>query len=256
VALPVLSALLLLLAVAQFTTAQIHGIPPSVTSIQNHFPPYLPNVPASVTSLGPHGYVGPPAFPVYPRYQYAYSGRRGYGDGYHGRGNYGYSDGYHGRGNYGYGDGYHGRGNYGYVGGYVVPYYAPIFDAGYGYDGDGGAPYMYSGPPPEQTLHIVVDSPPVQRMADDGEDVPPPAAKSHKDRDGEGVPYAKPNDPTVLVFRDGHKQEVSNYAIMGQTVYVFDNRTKKFALGDIDVPATIKLNDDRGVEFRIPAKKS
>jgi len=67
------------------------------------------------------------------------------------------------------------------------------------------------------------------------------------------VPDAKPVDPTVLVFRDGHQQEVSNYAIMGQTVYIFDSRTQKIALADLDVAATIKVNDDRGVEFHIPA---
>jgi hypothetical protein len=36
-------------------------------------------------------------------------------------------------------------------------------------------------------------------------------------------------------------------------VYVFDNRTQKIALTDLDVAATIKLNDDRGVDFHLPA---
>jgi hypothetical protein len=64
---------------------------------------------------------------------------------------------------------------------------------------------------------------------------------------------AKPGEPSVLVFRDGHRQEVTNYAIMGDSVYVFDNGRKKIALADLDVPATIKANDDRGMEFKIPA---
>ena len=66
---------------------------------------------------------------------------------------------------------------------------------------------------------------------------------------------AAPVEPTVLVFRDGHRQQVNNYAIMGQTVYVFDSRTQKIALSDLDVPATIKLNDDHGVEFQLPKAK-
>ena len=41
---------------------------------------------------------------------------------------------------------------------------------------------------------------------------------------------------------------------MGQTVYVFDKRTQKIALADLDVAATIKANDDRGLEFKIPLK--
>ncbi|HEY4900073.1 MAG TPA: hypothetical protein VIH91_04555, partial [Terriglobales bacterium] len=73
------------LVTARYSAAQIHGIPPSVTSIQNHFPPYLPNISPSVTSLGPRGYVGPPAFPVYP----ATSGRFGHGSG----NRYGYRNG-------------------------------------------------------------------------------------------------------------------------------------------------------------------
>ena len=59
----------------------------------------------------------------------------------------------------------------------------------------------------------------------------------------------------MLIFRDGHRQEVSNYAIMGQTVYVFDAHAQKIALSDLDVSATVKANDDRGVEFHIPTAK-
>ena len=66
---------------------------------------------------------------------------------------------------------------------------------------------------------------------------------------------AKPGEPSVLVFRDGHQLEVTNYAIMGQTVYVFDKRTQKIALADLDVPATVKANDDRGMIFSIPVQE-
>jgi hypothetical protein len=40
---------------------------------------------------------------------------------------------------------------------------------------------------------------------------------------------------------------------MGQTVYVLDDRTQKIPLANLDVPATVKANDDRGMEFKIPA---
>jgi hypothetical protein len=39
---------------------------------------------------------------------------------------------------------------------------------------------------------------------------------------------------------------------VGQTVYVFDKRTQKIALTDLDVAATVKVNDDRGVDFHVP----
>ena len=59
--------------------------------------------------------------------------------------------------------------------------------------------------------------------------------------------------PTVLVFRDQHKQEVENYAIVGQTLWAFaPQHTQKIALAELDIPATIKANDDRGITFRIP----
>lgn len=62
-----------------------------------------------------------------------------------------------------------------------------------------------------------------------------------------------PAPATVLVFHDQHSQEVRNYAIVGQTLWVFTpQRTQKIALADLDIPATIKVNDDRGVDFRLP----
>jgi len=59
---------------------------------------------------------------------------------------------------------------------------------------------------------------------------------------------------TVLVFRDQHKQDVRNYAIVGQTLWNFaPGRTEKIALSDLDLPSTTKANDERGVTFRVPA---
>jgi hypothetical protein len=144
---------------------------------------------------------------------------------------------------------------YGYGGyGYAIPYYVyPSDDASYYNSGTGG-PYLYSGPPDgppptEQTLHIVVDSaPPKAAPKYDAAEQPSAASAAP-------IPDAKPGAPTTLVFRDGHKQSVTNYAIMGQTVYVFDDRTKKIALADLDVPATVKANDDQGVEFQVPKAK-
>ena len=95
----------------------------------------------------------------------------------------------------------------------------------------------------DQILHIIVEQPPARPYADPPEQrltlhrlsLPPASPRE-----------VKPGEPTVLVFRDGHQQEVTNYAIMGDTVYVFDKGHKKIALADLDVPATIKANDDRG----------
>jgi hypothetical protein len=59
---------------------------------------------------------------------------------------------------------------------------------------------------------------------------------------------------TVLVFRDQHKREIQNYAIVGQTLWNFaPQRTEKIPLADLDLAATVKANDERGVSFRLPS---
>ena len=57
---------------------------------------------------------------------------------------------------------------------------------------------------------------------------------------------------TVLVFRDKHQQEVQNYAIVGDVLWAFAPLRQKIELDDLDIPATQKANDDRGVDFRVP----
>ena len=132
---------------------------------------------------------------------------------------------------------------------------------GYGYDYVGG-PELYSGPPigpNDPIMHMVVEQPPARvipvRRHRMPRQAPPDYQSNQRSPEQSAARDAKPNEPSVLVFRDGHQQEVSNYAIMGQTVYVFDKRTQKIALADLDVPATIKANDDRGLEFKIPPQK-
>ncbi len=58
---------------------------------------------------------------------------------------------------------------------------------------------------------------------------------------------------TVLIFRDQHQQEVRNYAIVGQILWNFGARTQKIPLADLNLAATTKANDDRGLTFRFPA---
>ena len=63
----------------------------------------------------------------------------------------------------------------------------------------------------------------------------------------------------VLVFRDGHQQEVSRYAIIGPALYESAGYwsagywTKKILLADLDLPATISANQQRGVNFVLPS---
>ena len=60
---------------------------------------------------------------------------------------------------------------------------------------------------------------------------------------------------TALVFRDGHAEEVANYAIVGDQLYDFTAGKRRIAITDLDVPATVKANDARGMDFRLPVSQ-
>lgn len=66
--------------------------------------------------------------------------------------------------------------------------------------------------------------------------------------------HAAPSPATVLVFRDQHRQEVTSYAISGGTLWVLSDHlaTRKIPLTELDLAATAKANDERGVEFQVP----
>jgi hypothetical protein len=71
------------------------------------------------------------------------------------------------------------------------------------------------------------------------------------------APIVVPN--TILVFRDGHKEEVTKYVIEGNILYASvdywstGSWTKEIPLSELNVPATLKLNQARGVQFRLPS---
>jgi len=97
-----------------------------------------------------------------------------------------------------------------------------------------------------------------QEEADGDQDIYLRAPSESRSRAGYGASGQRQSleiDPaTVLVFRDQHKEEVRNYAIVGQTLWSFGSpRTEKIPLADLDLPATTKANDERGLTFHLPA---
>jgi hypothetical protein len=68
-------------------------------------------------------------------------------------------------------------------------------------------------------------------------------------------PRIEDNVSTVLVFRDGHRDEIKNYAIMGTTLFVFAGSHRKIPLAELDLDATVRENDDRGIEFQVPTPR-
>lgn len=226
IGLGLLTAVVSIPAAAQFppppatTTINGHTLapPPSVTSIAGqHLPNALPSVTA-IPNMNPHFTYGQPFHGFNHRHGYGYGGF-----------------------------------------GYSIPYYYPVDNSAYGYDyvgGSGAGPDLYSGPPlgpDSSTYHMIVEQPPSRPYGEEAPE-PPPYAYTRPAPEPPAPPPAdvKPGEPTELVFRNGKHQEVTNYAIMGDSLYVFDQGRKRIALADLDIPATIKANDDRGLEFRMP----
>lgn len=82
------------------------------------------------------------------------------------------------------------------------------------------------------------------------EDVPPVHSLDQSDQP---VSAPAPSPSTMLVFKDGHKLEVGNYAIVGSTLFdLTPGHSRRVPLSDLDLDATKKENDDRGVTFDIP----
>ena len=84
-------------------------------------------------------------------------------------------------------------------------------------------------------------------------DLPPAHPADHAQRSEEPAAQEEPLEPTTLVFKDGHKLEVGNYAIIGPTLFdMTPGHSRKVALKDLDLEATRRENDARGVTFQLP----
>lgn len=92
------------------------------------------------------------------------------------------------------------------------------------------------------------DSAPAPYEPQQAQDVPPPPPDS-----AEPIPQA----PVTLIFKDGHSQQIHNYAMTRTKLYVLDDagsgRRPEISLDEINVLATAKANRDTGVDFVVPA---
>lgn len=72
---------------------------------------------------------------------------------------------------------------------------------------------------------------------------------------------SKPSElpPTVFIFRDGHREESDNYSIISGVIYARGDYwttgqwSRRIRLSQLDLPATIKANQQQGIMFRVPA---
>jgi hypothetical protein len=94
-----------------------------------------------------------------------------------------------------------------------------------------------SGQP--QRIDSLPSDPPVIRPAARTAPVPQPAS-------------------TILVFRDGHRQQISAYTIADDTLfaaadyYTSGSWNRTVALSSLNLPETVATNQSRGVQFRLP----
>jgi hypothetical protein len=234
---------LIFLAFVPASNAQINGTPASVTSINSggHLNS-APGVPASITSLGPNGLQSRnpfsdqsvccinPLFPVNPNPPLIRRHR-------------------------------HQRGQFFPGGGEVyIPYAYPVVGE---YDG-GDTAADQQGNQPEEDYRggpTIFDRRGPGTPAASYVDAYP-QRPSRPQTETDAAPAASPAEPpvpdlpaTVLVFKDGHQLEVQNYAVIGDTLYdLTPGRHRKILLAELDLTATTKQNDDRGIDFRLPPK--
>ncbi len=68
--------------------------------------------------------------------------------------------------------------------------------------------------------------------------------------------------PAVLVFRDGHQEEVAKYTIVGTMISVKTDYwktgswTRKIPISELNLVATLQANHERGANFSLPSRPS
>jgi hypothetical protein len=96
----------------------------------------------------------------------------------------------------------------------------------------------------------------VERLTDEVEQIREEQLSLERSRQAALRPRPSVEDKTattILVFRDGRQSEIQNYAIVGQTVWVFtEQRARKVSISALNMEASTRVNAVRGVEFRLP----
>jgi hypothetical protein len=224
--------------------AQIHGTPPSITSFGATGIGFMPR--PSITSLGPFGWQVPNQFfpnqPFFPG---------------------GVIPGLTGP----------------FPGPFGVPFTGPFGGPFNGGNRPGVSPVVISAPYPVPYPVVVMGDPSDPADLVNGQDprttpmnytparnpnsaavAPVPSLSGQAV--GNPSPAAAPQpvadqQPTVLVFRNGKRLEVRNYAIVGnEIVNLSGTGPRKIAVSDLDLNATSRVNDDRAVNFRLPASSN
>jgi hypothetical protein len=189
----------------------------------------------------------------------------------------------------GYGSARHGASSFNHRRG-GVPFGYFLGDNPYFYDD-----YPYEQPAPESAPQFVMmqqaiaaDTPPQPKAApllielegdryvryggsarrpDTGETPPAPVREPRASSDPTGSSARQTEAvssaalaPTVLVYRDGHQEQIPDYAIVGRILYAHSVNNaqpgygiRSIEVSALDIPATVAANRENGVNFVLPA---
>lgn len=233
-------ALGLALGLTPAAWGQIHGVPASVTSSGGSHG-MNPGVAASVTSTGPHGWSSP-----------GWSGPRStFHSGFQPSFHHGFRP----------GPGHHRpRSFFPFVSWGWGQYYLPYYD----YEAEQRAAYeaeQAAARAQEDAAERERRDRELQRTIEDlrayDEQRDRELAAERAAREAAPPPPVAAEPATILVFKDGRRTEVQNYAIMGDTLYLISGgRSRKVPLSELDLGATTKANEENGVDFRLPAPRT
>ena len=142
----------------------------------------------------------------------------------------------------------------------ITPVFAVPYFGYYGYPYDYSAHEEQQQPAPQPQVIVIKEE--SSRSEDDSrygehyfedresrrESAPPQIAQATS------APAAREEPMTTLVYRDGHKSEVRNYAIVGSNLIDLTKSPvmKKIPLDSLDLEATREENEENGVDFYLP----
>jgi hypothetical protein len=107
-------------------------------------------------------------------------------------------------------------------------------------------------PPPAHALLIELQG---DRYVEINDEDPQPRAATRS----QSQPPASWRQDAVLIFRDGHREQVSGYAITGGFLYATANYytegswNRKIELSSLNLPDTVSANQSRGINFQLPS---
>jgi hypothetical protein len=98
-----------------------------------------------------------------------------------------------------------------------------------------------------------------QQSAERGMNAPPDYAEAETHPLIARQPVQPELTPAILIFRDGHREQIREYAIVAGTLYASGDYwqsghwTKNIQLSVLDLPATMQANQEAGIKFKLPS---